>query len=286
MIRIETIKILEFRGIRELELDLDQKNFGICGPNGTGKSGLVDAIEFALTGDISRLSGRGTGGLSVKEHGPHVDMREHPVNAKVELRAFIPSLGKSATIVRSVAEPRAYDLVPDDPPIRKVFEELQVHPEFALSRREIIRYILAQPNQRAVDVQSLLRLEDVELTRKALTTVANTTQNQRNQEQQTDLTERTTLLQMFNIDTPDHQSILDTVNEKRAALLLKPLDKLDADTVFKEGVPEAAKAASTTIDKASAQSDLTKLAELYGKGEPGETAPKRAAALKVLTAAQ
>ena len=148
MIRIETIRIWEFRGIRELELKLDRENFGICGPNGTGKSGLVDAIEFALTGDISRLSGRGTGDLSVKDHGPHVDMREHPVNAKVELSAFIPSLGKSATIARSVAKPRAYDLAPNDLQIRQVFEELQVHPEFALSRREIIRYILAQPNQR------------------------------------------------------------------------------------------------------------------------------------------
>ena len=282
MIRIEAIKIREFRGIRELELDLDRKNFGICGPNGTGKSGLVDAIEFALTGDISRLSGRGTGDLSVKDHGPHVDMRGHPANAEVELRAFIPSLGKSATIARSVAKPRAYDLVPADPQIRQVFEELQVHPEFALSRREIIRYILAQPNQRAADVQGLLRLDEVESTRKALTTVANAKQKQRDQKQQAHLAERTTLLQLFNIDTPDHQRILDTVNEMRASLSLKPLDKLDADTAFKEGVPEAAKAAASAIKKVDAQSDLVKLAEHYGKEEPGKAAAKRTAALKVI----
>ena len=46
MIRIKTIHIEEFRGIRRLDLLLDAKNFGICGPNGTGKSGVVDAIEF------------------------------------------------------------------------------------------------------------------------------------------------------------------------------------------------------------------------------------------------
>ena len=218
----------------------------------------------------------------MKDHGPHVDIREHPANSRVELSVFIPSLDKSATIARNVAKPRAYDLAPDDPQIRQVFEELQVHPEFALSRREIIRYILAQPNQRAVDVQNLLRLDEVESTRKALTTVANTNQKQRDQKQQAYLAERSTLLQVFAIDTPNHQRILDTVNEKRAALSLKALDKLNVDTAFKEGVPEAAKASASTITKEGAQSDLAKLGELYGKGEPGGVAAKRASALRVI----
>ena len=57
MIRLESIEIEEFRGIKKLQIDLRRKNFGICGPNGTGKSGVVDFIEFALTGNITRLSG-------------------------------------------------------------------------------------------------------------------------------------------------------------------------------------------------------------------------------------
>jgi predicted ATP-dependent endonuclease of OLD family len=85
MIRIEKIHIHEFRGIRELILDLKGQNFAACGPNGTGKSGIVDAIEFALSGNISRLSGAGTGGLSVKAHGPHVDSRNKPEVAFVTL---------------------------------------------------------------------------------------------------------------------------------------------------------------------------------------------------------
>ena len=58
MIRIESITIKEFRGIRNLTLDFKGKSFGICGPNGTGKSGVIDALEFGLTGNVSRLSGR------------------------------------------------------------------------------------------------------------------------------------------------------------------------------------------------------------------------------------
>src|SRR3546814_557573 len=102
MIRIERIAIKEFRGIRDLELVMGGQNFAACGPNGTGKSGIVDAIEFALTGSISRLSGEGTGDLSVKQHGPHVDFRSKPEQSMVTLDVSIPSLnGKKVTIHRS-----------------------------------------------------------------------------------------------------------------------------------------------------------------------------------------
>lgn len=92
MIRIKTIHIEEFRGVRDLDIDLSLKSFGICGPNGTGKSGVVDAIEFCLTGDVTRLSGQGTAGLSVKNHAPHVDYRENPEKAKVTITATISSI--------------------------------------------------------------------------------------------------------------------------------------------------------------------------------------------------
>lgn len=281
MIQIEAIRIWEFRGIRELELKLDRKNFGICGPNGTGKSGVVDAIEFALTGDISRLSGRGTGDLSVKDHGPHVDMRTRPASAKVELCAFIPSLGKSAIISRSVEKSGAYKLTPDDPQIRKIFEELQVHPEFALSRREIIRYILAQPNQRAVDVQNLLRLHEVESARKALTTVMNNSQKERDQKHKTHVTERNTLLQILNINTPDQNQVLEAVNAQRAVLSLSPLEVLDADTAFKDGVPEVFKPPAV-MNKANAELDLAKLTDHQINGGPVDASAKSNSALRVI----
>ena len=279
MIQIEAIRIREFRGIRDLQLNLEQKNFGICGPNGTGKSGLVDAIEFALTGDISRLSGRGTGDLSVTAHGPHVDIRNRPACATVELRAFIPSLGKSVTISRTVAKPSTYEVTPRDPQVEQVFEKLQVHPEFALSRREIIRYILAEPNQRAKDVQNLLRLDEVEAARAALTNVANSTRKLRDQKHGAHLKERTALLQIFNLDTLDQQRILSAVNDSRAVLSLPALVTLDADTAFKEGAPEVSETAPSVISKAKAQADLARLDKLQVDGEQEEDAAKRAAAL-------
>src|SRR5664280_2953007 len=113
MIHIKAVHIEEFRGIRSLDLKLDGANYGICGPNGTGKSGVVDAIEFCVTGDVSRLSGQGTGSVSVKAHAPHVDQQDHPERASVTITADIPSLGKSVELHRSVKNPRKVEVTPD-----------------------------------------------------------------------------------------------------------------------------------------------------------------------------
>ena len=175
MIRIEKIRIHEFRGIRDLTLNIGGESFAACGPNGTGKSGIVDAIEFGLTGAISRLSGSGTGGLSVKQHGPHVDSRNKPDQAFVTMEVTIPSLNKKATIQRSVKDAGSPTITPSDPDVLAAFEQVARHPEFVLSRRELIRYVLSEPGLRAKEVQALLRLEDLDKFRAVLQKIANAT---------------------------------------------------------------------------------------------------------------
>ena len=115
--------------------------------------------------------------------------------------------------------------------------EVQIHPEYALSRREIIRYILARPNDRAQDVLELLRLDDIETTRRAITNVVNKLQSEQNKNQQAYLAERRELLQIFELDDSDPEVMLEKVNTSRAVLSLPPLEKLDATKSFKEGVP-------------------------------------------------
>ena len=87
----------EFRGIRKLSIDFKGENFAICGRNGTGKSGIVDALEFGLTGNILRLSGKGTGDISLKEHAPHVDSRNRPDKARVKLTVRIAKLRQASS---------------------------------------------------------------------------------------------------------------------------------------------------------------------------------------------
>ena len=85
MIKIESVRIQELRGIRDLTLVMNRDNYVISGPNGSGKSGVVDAIQFALTGEIGRLKGSGTGDLTLSAHGPHVERRSDPVFVFFEL---------------------------------------------------------------------------------------------------------------------------------------------------------------------------------------------------------
>src|ERR1700733_15610379 len=106
MIKLESAHIEEVRGIRKLHIDFQKGTFAISGPNGSGKSGVIDSIEFGLTGQIGRLTGRGTQGLSVSEHGPHVDKTKFPDAAFVTLCVFLTDIGKSVTITRKVSSPR------------------------------------------------------------------------------------------------------------------------------------------------------------------------------------
>src|SRR5712664_1664609 len=173
MIQIETLLIEDFSRIRRLKLDLATKNFAVCGPNGTGKSGVVDALEFALTGSITRLTGQGTSGISVKMHAPHVDQRENPDKARVVLTAIISSSKKQVVIERRVNSPSTPTISPADPDVLETVRELGEHPEFALSRREIIKYVITPPGERSKEVQALLRLEQIERLRQSLQTVVN-----------------------------------------------------------------------------------------------------------------
>ena len=238
MIRIKTIHIEEFRGIRKLDIDLASKNFGIYGPNGTGKSGIVDAIEFCLTGNITRLSGPGTIGLSVKDHAPHVDQRANPEKAKVTISAHIPSIDKDITLSRSVKKPKNLEIIPTNEDIATVVEELQAHPEFALSRREIVKYIITPPGQRSEDVQTLLRLDHLENLRKSLKTFANKCKNKADETVQAYHQAESDIKAALEIENLDCPLVLEKANAKRRVLGLPDLTKFTPTTSFKSnGIP-------------------------------------------------
>jgi len=59
----------------------------------------------------------------------------------------------SVTIERSVKAALAPTVTPDNPKTRALLSQLEMHPEFALSRREIIKYILTPAGERSKDVQ-------------------------------------------------------------------------------------------------------------------------------------
>ncbi|MCW8966760.1 MAG: ATP-binding protein, partial [Candidatus Pacearchaeota archaeon] len=283
MIQIKTIHIEEFRGIRDLVLDLGGENYGICGPNGTGKSGVVDAIEFCLTGNVTRLSGQGQGELSVKGHAPHVDYRENPDKAKVTITATVPSLGKEIKITRSVKNPRAVTIKPADPTVDTIIEELQSHPEFALSRREIAKYIVTPPAQRSTDVQTLLRLDNIGEIRKALLTYRNKCKRQADEAERARTSAEAELKTTLDLPALDREKVLEKANMQRNVLGLPVLKELTSHISFKEGAAKEEKdAKKPNIVKDVALTDLTAVFTAIDSGEPNDLREHRESALASL----
>jgi ABC-type branched-subunit amino acid transport system ATPase component len=258
MITVKNIHIKEFRGVRDFSLSLDQKNFAVCGPNGTGKSGIVDALEFALTGNISRLVGVGTGDISLKDHGPHVDSRNNPEKAEVVLTVFIPLLNETVTLKRNVKSPNSVELSPDTPQIRDILNQLSLHPEISLSRREIIKYVLAEPGKRSKEVQALLRLDDLEKMRASLQKISNAV----NRDLKTAESLKSQAIDVFNramgISRAEEKEIIEAANERRRILNLPLLETLTTETSLNDGLAtnDNLSERASKVVKAAALADL------------------------------
>lgn len=242
MIKLISAHIEEVRGIRKLDITFDQTNFAISGPNGSGKSGVIDAIEFGLTGEMVRLQGRGTKGLSVAEHGPHVDKTKFPDAAFVELKVFIPALNKGATIHRKVSAPKKPKIVPNDHDIKAALADIAAHPEITLSRREILRFILVEPTARSEEIQAILKLDDIGQIRSSLNTAQNRLQTAHKAAENNVRSSRDTLQRHLQIPAFQAAEILAAINPRRKILGLGSIEALAADTELDAGLTDTAKA--------------------------------------------
>lgn len=269
MIKIESVKVQNLRGIRDLTLDFNSESFAIYGPNGSGKSGVVDAIEFGLTGSISRLMGKGTGRLSVQRHGPHILQKETTDTCKVSLQVKLLELDRTATIVRSVEDPDNLHIEPNDEKILAILERVARQPEIVLSRREVIKYILAEPTERSNEIQALLRLENIGEVRKALKSTQTNAKRDKNSKTQVANDAAESLRTHLGIDQLDEAAILDVCNTQRSVLGLRELDHLDATLRLDEGVESEQQ--ENKFNKASALNDIKKLAECLTAPDPGSS---------------
>ena len=238
MIQVEAVRITQLRGIRELQLRPGRKSFVVSGPNGSGKSGVVDAIQFGLTGEISRLSGTGTGGLTLQKHGPHVDRRDDPASAEVSLTLHFPELGKSAVLTRNVKTAKTFTLDPDAPSVRAVLEEVSRHPELTLSRREIIKYILVEAGERSKEIQSLLKLEVIGNIRSVLATAKNKVARAHTGAQRDTTDAEDALRRHLDVKVLSAEDVLTAVNSRRQVLGLPAIMELTADKVVNGGPVE------------------------------------------------
>lgn len=226
--KILSLEINCLRGIKNLKLDLNGKNAIIYGDNGTGKSGVVDAIDFLLSGEISRINGVGTGGLSLQEHGKHVksDLSDAWVSAVVK----IPNIEEKVNIKRTLENHLCLEC---EEKYKNFFEDvkniakLQAH---FLSRREITKYISATDANRAADIENLLNLNDLATNRKILQKISKETSSEYDTKKK-DLQKIVSDIDKILMASQDDW--LKIINIKRNSLNCDDIDCLDPELITK-----------------------------------------------------
>lgn len=228
--KIQHLEIRNIRGIKYIKVEPEGQNLVVFGPNGTGKSAIVDAIDFLLTGKISRLTGEGTKALSLKQHGCHVDSRDDLENTIVVAKVEVD--GKEVVLERSISKPSSLEVKPKN--CRALVEPyletatLGLH---ILSRREILKYITAEAGKRAKEVMSLLNLMDIENLRAAFVTLKNEAKAEfKNAESGLKLG-RSEVSKLLSLDSFSEKASLNRVNKLREALNGSKITKIAAEKI-------------------------------------------------------
>jgi hypothetical protein len=178
---------------------------------------------------------------------------------------LIPNGGHEFSIQRSVAEPKTPIILPRTPEYAAVADQLSLHPELALSRREIIKYILTPAGERAKDVQTLLRLDSLEKLRKALVTTNNTLKGeQRNAALQLERAEKNLRIALKTNDLLE-TSILGAVNSRRSDAGLEALHELVPGSI-RRGIHSGTTVANL-LPRQTALSEISATLEPSGLGD-------------------
>jgi len=248
--KILSLEIQNVRGIKDkLIFSPNGENFIVYGPNGTGKSAIVDAIDFLFSGRISRLIGKGTKNISLKRHGPHVDTKTLE-SAMVKATIAIPDIPDPIKIERKISNPNSLIYVcPEDK--KDALQEVlgvAIRGHYVLSRREILKFIAAESGERAQEVQAVLNLETVEEIRKSLVKVKTDAEREDQSAEVQLKTSKSAITTALSLDSFSEEAVLKKINGFRATLDGSPLSALTHENLQKDIKPPSMVESKTFIN--------------------------------------
>jgi len=264
------LDIQNVRGIRSLVLTPNGRNLVIWGPNGSGKSAVVDAIDFLLTGRVTRLTGKGTAGLSLVKHGPHIDST--PDIATVTALLEIPGVDRPVEIKRCIACPDVLECEEEIMPKLQPVLEVAGRGQHVLSRREILRFITAEAATRAEEIQALLDLSEIEEIRKALVRVRNDSDKDLDASVKALEAAKTAVNVTLQCKTFDPRAVSDTANRERAVLGGVPILAIKSSLLKSDlSLPKSAMG-DQSINVTILEKDFTNLADLLAESNQSKLA--------------
>lgn len=252
--RLLELEIHNVRGIRDLVLKPGGQNIAVWGPNGSGKSAVVDAIDFLLTGRVTRLTGKGTAGLTLVKHGPHVDHK--PESATVRALIQLADIPEPVEISRSMANPNTLNLHKSAKTKFDLVASLAKQGQHVLTRREILKYVTAESSTRAIEIQELLNLSEVEAARKALVRA------QHDLEKELQIASRGVETAQSAVNATIQQKsfeparVLEAVNASRSVLGGLPLDEYEGLNLKTDIEPPSASVTKPTVNLNLLQRDV------------------------------
>jgi hypothetical protein len=132
VLKIKKIHIKAFRGIKDTEIPLNENSLLILGENGTGKSSIVDAIEFFFKKKVSTFKGRG---ITLQRYGYHTNFSLDDVRVDV-------------TFTGDETLTRTYNSFSPVPSRFKKYFDLAQEGIFILRRKELLLFIDSAPADR------------------------------------------------------------------------------------------------------------------------------------------
>jgi DNA repair exonuclease SbcCD ATPase subunit len=222
--KIEKITLCAFRGYpEETSFEFGGSNALIYGGNGTGKSSLLEAIEYLLTGRIHRLHGHSTAGITKKQHYPTRGC--DPDDTFVEAE-FITEDGTKVAARREFTGGLKTD--PTPPP--EGFGDLQQLAEnqlHKLTRADLVNLVHATPSDRGDRINSLLGVEPINQRRKQLRRLEKNRFGRKLRNTRSQLEERKReLKRRLGVSELEENELLEAVNTARRDLGGEPLSEL------------------------------------------------------------
>ncbi len=174
MATIEKIKIKGFRGVRdELELALpNSKSLLLYGDNGSGKSSILDAIEWFLTDAVSHLKGEEVETYGGLRHALIPETSE----TSVELVIANPGLSSIKKIVtakdklKSELTPQFTDI--ENASLKKIGQD-----KVWLRGIDLVSFVLGTKSDRLNDISSIIGFKTVSDTKATLKKASNDLRN-------------------------------------------------------------------------------------------------------------